>query len=152
MRLRLPSRRVWIGLGVLVGLGAVASEALGSRPEADERDAPVAPCPGTPNCARLRVPVAAAPPAVVNAIHQTLRDVPGAAQIVPTPTGALATFTTGPFTDDVAVEVERGSSGSVMWVRSTARLGRSDLGVNARRARRIVRTVAAWLPPGAIER
>ena len=72
--------------------------------------------------------------------------------MTPTPTGALAAFTVGPFSDEVAVEVEAGSRGAVLWVRSASRVGRSDWGVNARRAQRIVAAVAGWLPPEALAR
>ncbi|WP_420454516.1 DUF1499 domain-containing protein [Rubrivirga sp.] len=134
----------------------VASEALGSRPQATEADAPVPPCPSTPNCARLRVPVASAPLAVTEAVHRAFSGLGDTglgtpAAFVPTATGALATFAVGPFQDEVAVEVEPASRGSVLWVRSAAESGRSDLGVNRRRAQRVVEAVAAWLPPEARE-
>ena len=70
---------------------------------------------------------------------------------VPTPGGALASFDVGPFTDDVVVEVEPAPQGSVVWIRSASRTGRSDLGVNARRAARIVDALAGWLPPEAMD-
>jgi uncharacterized protein (DUF1499 family) len=135
----------------------VTNAALGSRPDATEADAPVPPCPDAPNCARLRVPVAATPVAVTNAVHQAFRGIgddsglgtPSA--FVPTDAGALAAFPVGPFEDDVVIAVEPASRGSVLWVRSAARDGWSDLGVNRRRARRIVEAVAAWLPPGAVD-
>lgn len=158
-RWRLPrlSRAAWIGLGVAGVAVLIASAALGSRPEATEADAPVPPCPDSPNCARLRVPVAETPLAVTNAVHQAFSGVgddgglgaPSA--FVPTEAGALAAFAVGPFEDDVVIAVEPASRGSVLWVRSAARSGWSDLGVNRRRARRIVEAVAAWLPPGALD-
>ncbi|PAP77501.1 DUF1499 domain-containing protein [Rubrivirga marina] len=134
-----------------------AGYALGSRPEATEADAPVPPCPSTPNCARLRIPIAETPLAVTNAVHQAFSGigddnglgVPSA--FVPTESGALASFAVGPFQDDVVIAVEPASRGSVLWVRSSARVGGSDLGVNRRRARRIVEAVAAWLPPGNVD-
>ena len=148
----MPGKKVWIGLGVVLVLGVGVSRLLGSRPEATELDAPIARCPSTPNCARLRVPLAADPLAVVDAVHQTLPSLSGASLVTPTPTGALAAFTVGPFSDEVAVEVEAGSRGAVLWVRSASRVGRSDWGVNARRAQRIVAAVAGWLPPEALAR
>ena len=147
---------MWIGLSVAIVAGFVASRALGSRPEATETDAPIAPCPSTPNCARLRVPVAETPLAVTQAVHQAFSGIgdeslgaPSA--YVPTETGALASFAVGPFEDDVVIEVEPASRGSTLWIRSASRVGRSDLGVNRRRARRVVEAVAAWLPPGAVD-
>ena len=158
-RLRLPrlSRRSWIGVGAAAVVALAAGEALGSRPEATETDAPVSPCPATPNCARLRIPVAETPLAVTQAVHQAFSGVGDESGLgtpsafVPTDTGALAAFAVGPFQDDVTVAVEPASRGSVLWVRSAARVGRSDLGVNRRRAGRVVEAVAAWLPPGAVD-
>ena len=48
---------------------------------------------------------------------------------------ALATTRVFRFVDDVAVRVRRGGGGSVIDVRSTSRVGRSDLGANAARIR-----------------
>ncbi len=149
------SRWAWIGIGAVAVVGMVAAEALGSRPDATDADAPVPPCPSTPNCARLRVPVAAAPLAVTEAVHRAFggsgdSGLGAPAAFVPTPNGALASFAVGPFQDEVVVEVEPASRGAVLWVRSASEAGRSDLGVNRRRARRVVEAVAAWLPPDAV--
>ena len=47
------------------------------------------------------------------------------------------------FTDDIVVRVKPGPSGSRIDVRSASRLGRSDLGVNARRIRAFLAALAA---------
>lgn len=149
------TRRVLSGVGVLA-LGMAASALLGSRPDATEADAPVAACPDTPNCARLRVAVAAPPADVRAAARRALASTGGLTgspeAVADTPTGALATVRLGPFLDDVAVEVDNAPRGAVLWVRSASRVGRSDLGVNRWRARRIVDAVAGWLPEGAVQR
>ena len=128
---------------------------MGSRPEATEVDAPVPPCPSTPNCARLRVPVSATPLTVTEAVQNVFNGLGDSGlgeptAYVPTPGGALASFSVGPFEDDVVIEVEPAPQGSVLWVRSASRSGRSDLGVNARRAARIAAAIASWLPPEAM--
>lgn len=155
LRIPRPSRRTLIGIGAVVLVAAVGSAAIGSRPEATDTDAPVPPCPDSPNCARLRVSIGAPPNAVVRAVHQAFGgvgdEVAAPSAFVASATGALAAFDVGSFTDDVAVEVEPDSNGSVLWVRSASREGWSDLGVNRRRARRIVEAVTAWLPEGVVE-
>jgi uncharacterized protein (DUF1499 family) len=49
------------------------------------------------------------------------------------------------FKDDVVVRVERAGTGSRVDVRSKSRVGRSDLGVNARRIRDFLAALAARL-------
>jgi len=46
------------------------------------------------------------------------------------------------FTDDIVVRVKEAPSGSIIDVRSASRVGRSDLGVNARRIRAFLTAVA----------
>jgi len=50
------------------------------------------------------------------------------------------------FTDDIVVRVKAAPSGSRIDVRSASRVGRSDLGVNARRIRAFLATLAAPTP------
>ncbi|WP_412060320.1 DUF1499 domain-containing protein [Rubrivirga sp. IMCC45206] len=149
------TRRVVVGVGV-VTLGLVASHLLGSRPEATEADAPVAVCPGTPTCARVRVEIAAPPADVRAAARRALTGTGGLTgsteAVTDTPTGALATVRIGPFVDEVAVEVDNAPTGAVLWVRSASRVGGTDLGVNRWRTHRLVDAVAGWLPDGAVRR
>lgn len=138
----MTKRSVFAGLAGLAGVMA-ASHFLGSRPEAAYGDGPLAPCPGTPNCALVRAPLAAPPERVEAAALAAVRShhswrTGRAASVTPTASGAEAAFAVGPFTDRLAVAVEPdGAGGSVLWVRSAAEQGRSDLGVNRVRARRI---------------
>ena len=62
--------------------------------------------------------------------------------------GAEAVATAGPFKDDVLLAGEATETGSLLWVRSAARLGRNDLGVNAHRVRRLVDSVRQRLSQG----
>ena len=61
------------------------------------------------------------------------------------PSGATATTPWFGFKDDVVVRVERAGTGSRVDVRSKSRVGRSDLGVNARRIRDFLAALAARL-------
>ena len=65
--------------------------------------------------------------------------------VVPTPDGFRAIDRTNVlrFTDDIAVRIRADTGGSVVDVRSRSRVGRSDLGVNARRIRRFLAAMAA---------
>jgi uncharacterized protein (DUF1499 family) len=54
-----------------------------------------------------------------------------------------------PFTDDVTIRVERVEGGSRVHVRSRSRVGRGDLGVNARRIRAFQRVLDRELSSGA---
>ena len=142
-------RALGLGLALVVG-GVVASRVLGSRPEAAYGDGPLAPCPSSPNCALVRVPLAA-PPARVRAAARTAvqRDASWhtgrAHRVAPTDDGLQATFTVGPFRDRLAVAVEAEGDGSVLWVRSRSEIGRSDLGINRLRVRRLVEAIRAEL-------
>ena len=134
-------RRLWVivaGLGTL-GAGLAASRALGSRAETTGAG-PLAPCPGVPNCARVAVPLAAPVADVLAAVPGALAEI-GARDVSETAGGFVAVAPTGPFKDDVAVAVESADGGSVLWVRSASRVGRSDLGVNARRVDHLVAAV-----------
>ena len=140
-----------LGLGALAVAGAGAlGHVLGSTPDAPE-GGPLAPCPSVPNCARARVALDATPAATLDAAFVALAEVSGLtmgalAERTRTATGARAVYRLGPFRDRLAVAVEPDGDGSVLWVRSAASVGRSDLGVNARRARAVVRAVRARLP------
>ena len=127
-----------MGIAAVVG-GVVAGEALGSRPETPT-GGPLSPCGQNPNCARARLDLETAPDVVKRAARSVLEDV-SAAEIRETENGWTATSRVGPFTDDLEVAVVTAGSGSVLWVRSAARLGRTDLGVNARRVRRVLEAV-----------
>lgn len=146
-------RGVLVGLG-LAGLAAtslVASRVLGSRPDEPGYEGPLPTCGDVPNCYRGRVALSTAPGAVRDAAlavvraHQSL--ITGRPlRVTPTDDGLTAVFQSGPFRDDLALAVEPGpSGGSVLHVRSAARVGESDIGVNRRRARRILADVEAYV-------
>ena len=143
------SGAVWLGVGAAVLIvGGVASHLLGSRPETP-LGGPLAECPDTPNCARVRVAMSQPPGAVRDAVQRALPHLGGwtgrAASVEETEAGVHATFAVGPFRDSVDVAVEAEGTGSVLWVRSASRTGRSDLGVNRARVAALVAAVQAEL-------
>lgn len=95
---------------------------------------PLPPCPGTPNCATGEKAFEVAPRTLwLIAEHALSRVDP---HTVITDEDRLhidATFRVFFFTDDLAIRVVPHGDGSVLYVRSASRTGRSDLGVNKRR-------------------
>ncbi len=131
------SRLGWIGLGVAALAGsAVASHILGSTPETPT-GGPLDPCGSAPNCARVRTVLECDLEAAKQVAKRALEDV-DASDIQETDAGWTAISVIGPFTDDIEVALEGENGETVLWVRSASRVGRSDLGVNARRARHVL--------------
>ena len=148
-------RGVLVGLGLagLTAAGVVASRALGSQPDERGFDGPLPLCDESRHCYRARTTLAAAPEAVRDAALVAVRAhnhvlTGRALRVTPTELGLTAVFRSGPFRDDVAIAVTPGADGgSVLHVRSAARVGESDLGVNRRRARQLVADVERRLAP-----
>ncbi len=143
----MTKRTVLAGLAVLAG-GGIASHFLGSRPDATYGDGPLRPCPNVPNCALVRVPLAAGVDRAERAAFTALRSDLGwwlgrLASAEKVADRLQAEFTVGPFRDRVAIAVEAEGDGSVVWIRSASTVGRSDLGVNRQRARRIAQALRA---------
>lgn len=138
------SRSVFLGVAGLAVAGLAASRALGSRPDEPRFESPLAPCPRAINCYRARTPLGADAADVRNAAISAVRDhddwlTGRALRVTPTEDGLTAVFRAGPFRDDVAVAVvPNADGGAVLHVRSAARVGRNDLGLNRLRARRLV--------------
>ena len=143
----MTKRTALLGLAVVAG-GGVASHFLGSRPDVAYGDGPLPPCPNVPNCALVRVPLAAGVDEVERAAQAAVRGglpwwLGRLTRVTATASGLRAQFAVGPFRDRLAVAVEPDGGGSVLWIRSAATAGRSDLGVNRQRARRIAEAVQA---------
>lgn len=148
---------VFVGIGLVLAAvgGVVLSRALGSRetdPEALEGN-PLPPCPDGPlNCTRLteRFGVSAhlLRNALLNAIGASGHLWTGSPGEVEELDGRFrVTYRVGPFRDHVEALIRPGKHEDEAWLhlKSTARVGQSDLGVNSRRARRIVDGVRANL-------
>ena len=140
-------------LTALLGLGAVgfvASRALGSRPNGATADNPLPACPDVPNCYRTSraygLPAADAYQAAVEAIRNHQGLITGKVDHLKKDGLRLdAVFSTGPFQDDLSLVVTGDALGSVVHMRSAARIGASDLGVNRARAEAILDAIGTRL-------
>ena len=102
-------------------------------------DAPFA-CRSTLNCYVASRPYALAPDALFDRAHAAVRDLSGltigraaAVTLDADGRGLHAPFRVFVFTDDLELRVAPDAGGAVLHVRSTSRVGRSDLGTNRRR-------------------
>ena len=143
-------RRLFVRLAALAGLGAAgvaASRALGSEPEVEGVPNPLPPCSGVPNCARLTRSFATDATTLRRTAEAAIRSDRGLItgrpdEISLTASGLRATYRTGPFADDLAMETTDGADGhALLHLRSSSRVGRSDLGVNRRRLQRLLADV-----------
>ena len=144
-------KRFVFGLLALAGVGVATSRKMGSRPEVAGVDSPLAPCGPYPNCTRISRAVPADAETVRRVAEAAVRTDRGLLtgrpdQISLTDGGLRATYKAALFIDDLALEVTPGADGhSVLHLRSSSRVGRSDLGTNRRRVERIVADVLARL-------
>jgi uncharacterized protein (DUF1499 family) len=93
------------------------------------------PCPPTPNCVLEAHPYPVEAEALLPMAREALKALKPR-EFAPEGPILHAVYRIGPFLDDVHVAIEATDDGSILHVRSTSRVGRSDLGVNARRVRR----------------
>lgn len=144
-------KRFFLTVLALGGVGMLASQRMGSRPEVDGADSPLPSCGPYPNCARLSRAVPADAETVRRVAEAAVRSDRGlltgrADELSLTQGGLRATYKVGPFTDDLALEVTAGPDGqSVLHLRSASRAGRSDLGVNRHRLDRLTDDILARL-------
>jgi uncharacterized protein (DUF1499 family) len=104
---------------------------------------PLPECPSSPNCERISQDYDVRADTLFAAAQRAL-DVLGPASLRARPDvmRASAVYRVAlVFRDDVAVAVDSTATGSRLHVRSASRVGHSDLGVNARRVDRLLRTV-----------
>lgn len=116
----------------------------------------LAPCPATPNCVSsqadpgdsvhriepLRWPEGMTPAAVLDALEAVLASEPRTAVVLRDGPRLEATFTSRVFrfVDDLVVVVD--AEPRTLHLRSAARLGQGDFGVNRRRAERLLEALA----------
>lgn len=102
---------------------------------------PLPECPGTPNCIIQSIPFSCS----VSSLFETARE--SIRRLKPLQTShdsqslqikAVFRIPVFGFKDDVGIAVESDGSGSILHIRSASRVGRSDLGVNRRRMKRIL--------------
>ena len=93
---------------------------------------PFDPCPGTPNCHIDFIDIREGVEKGLGLVHRTLKQM-GARKINIQKNKLDAEFRVFVFIDDFRVSVEATDSGCRVWVRSSSRVGDSDLGVNKRR-------------------
>ncbi len=148
-------KRFLLALATLTGIGAVVSRQIGSQPELDAADSPLAACGPYANCARMSRAIPADESTVRRVAEAAVRTdrslLAGRADEISLTAGGLrASYRVGPFVDDLALEVTPGASGksSVLHLRSASRMGRSDLGTNERRLDRLVAEVMARVGAG----
>ena len=107
-------------------------------------ESPLPPCPATPNCAR-ETRTYPDPPAALFARAQRAVEAmcPVEARLRSRDRRLEAVFRVFFFKDDVALAVTPRAGGSALHIRSASRVGRSDLGVNARRVGRFFQKLDA---------
>lgn len=137
-------------------LGPLAGSRPSDLPDDPGLHNPLPPCPGSPNCVRVSRSFPESPERLRRFLLEALRHT-GAREIS---TGGdtdraeiEAVYRAGLFYDDVLARVEPQAGGdseaesvhSALHMRSASRVGNSDLGVNRRRVRRILRRLEGSL-------
>lgn len=104
---------------------------------------PLPDCPDSPNCERISQAYDVPADTLLAATQQALDQLgPAQLQLQPDARRASAVYRAGLiFKDDVDVAVDSTDAGSRLHVRSASRVGQSDLGVNARRVKRLLQAV-----------
>ncbi len=152
-------KKLLTGLTALLGLGAVgfvASRAMGSRPNGAAPDNPLPPCPDVPNCFRTSRSYGRPAAEVYEAAAEAVRAHHGlitgrAAHVKKDGLRLDAVFSTGPFRDDLSLVVTGDALGSVLHLRSAARVGNGDLGINRARAESLLDAIGERLAEGVMD-
>lgn len=139
---------------ILIGLAVLAILILlnlygplkGSTP-ADFRNAtnevsnPLKPCPASPNCTTASI-VHEHPPEILYGVVRSVLENKGAEKITQNSQelqiDVVFRIPIFGFKDDVVVKIDSYNSNSILFIKSSSRLGESDLGVNRRRVSKIL--------------
>jgi len=105
---------------------------------------PFEPCPSTPNCHIDYLDIRVDPGKGLDVVKQTLKSM-GARKITMGNMKFDAEFRVFFFIDDVKIVVEPIDRMSRIWIRSSSRIGESDLGVNKRRVQSFFATLRRLL-------
>lgn len=106
-----------------------------SKIKLKKSELPFDPCPSTPNCYIDRYLVRNEIQSVMSAVEIALQQL-RPRKITRIENGFDCEFRVFLFIDDVLVRVIEGADGVSIWIRSSSRIGESDLGVNKRRVNR----------------
>lgn len=101
---------------------------------------PFEPCPATPNCHIDYIDIRLSSDKGLGVVHRALKQI-GARNVSIKRNTIESEFRVFIFTDDFKVNVEPLQNGCRIWVRSSSRIGRSDLGVNKRRVNLFFTTI-----------
>jgi uncharacterized protein (DUF1499 family) len=131
--------RLLVALTLPVLLVACASTPM---PQTDPSlpNSPLQECPGTPNCERLSLAYEASAADLRAAAIGALEDL-GPAELDANAEVLHAVYRAFVFKDDVHIAIASTGNGSVLHIRSASRVGRSDLGVNARRVSKYLKAL-----------
>lgn len=102
---------------------------------------PLPPCPDSPNCVRITKKIQVSKDVVFKAAKSALEKMgPIELKIIDVPPRIRAVFKVLRFKDDfVLLAEEETDSSSLIHIRSSSRVGQSDLGVNRRRVKRFLK-------------
>lgn len=107
-------------------------------------DNPLPACPDTPNCVRVSKAFPMLPDTLFRHVQAALGRLRLAEMRVRSREGKVeAVVRVFVFKDDVVAVVEASEEGSILHLRSSSRVGRSDYGVNRRRVHRVLRYLDA---------
>lgn len=125
-----------LGIGLRLGMPHLGSSVAGGI-VTDNQQQTLSACPATPNCQRDTLPIEADPESAIESMATLVSEQPGTRIVTRTEQYLHTTWTSRVmgFVDDVEFLVTRDSQGNapVLQVRSASRLGKSDLGANAKR-------------------
>lgn len=140
-----PSFRSTLFLGTIVALGWMGAGCSSPSLPSAQSSNPLPECPDAPNCERVTTTYDVPADTLFVDVQQALATLgPVELRVASDSLRASAVYRVGlVFKDDVTVVVDSASAGSRLHVRSASRVGYSDLGVNARRANRLLAAVEA---------
>lgn len=127
------------GFSVLTSWGSKPSDI----PDIDTVENPLPPCPYSPNCIRITKRIEAPLKDAFTIVREVIRQMnPAEIDILENRYKIDAIFRVFLFKDDMTVQITEGNSGlSFLHIRSASRTGFSDLGVNRRRVKKILKKV-----------
>ena len=132
------------GFFTLIGCGSQSSDI----PSFEDVDNPLPPCPNSPNCIRITRQINQSSNTVFNASLETIRAMnPEEITMLEDQQEIKSVFKVLLFRDDMVLQfTEADSNSTYLHIRSSSRVGESDLGVNTRRVRSFLKKLQSNLP------